>query len=225
MKTRRRRAVLVLIACQCVVRGVAGELPLVFSEDVAGLTERATSAVDALAAIDAELAERLSDELGAIDDRLPPAKRFILTQQTLDAACLLGVAINPESRVKVSAGPADHDLVPGKVKAYLVKVHNQAGVTAPLRVSSPQASAVDETPNKDSWLTISMHRGESLPYELTGALLEYRVVQLQTESVGDRSAVLAMDVGQGTADIGFRNDVLLTFRCGPPRVGHREPSR
>ena len=26
----------------------------------------------------------------------------------------------------------------------------------------------------------------------------------------------SMDVGQGTADIGFRNDTLLTFRCTPP---------
>ena len=193
--------------------GGAEELPLVFDEDIAGLNERVTPAVEALGEIDEQLAAYVSDALAAIDERLPAAKRHILTQQALDGACLLGVAINPESRVKVSAGSADHRLTPREARAYLVKVHNQAGVTAPLRVSSPQATKPDEASGDERWLAISMHSGRSLPDELTGALLEYRVVVLRTEAVGDRSAVVAMDVGQGTADIGFRNDVLLTFRC------------
>lgn len=49
------------------------------------------------------------------------------------------VSINPEARVKVSRGPASARLTQGGWTSFLVKVHNEAGVTARLRSASPQA--------------------------------------------------------------------------------------
>src|SRR5437899_6552088 len=53
-------------------------------------------------------------------------------QKILDPLCLLMVEINPESRVKVGRGAAEPELVEQGWRQFLVKVHNEAGVTAPL---------------------------------------------------------------------------------------------
>jgi hypothetical protein len=63
-------------------------------------------------------------------------------QQILDRHVLAVVQINPESRVKVEQGAARPELVQGGSRVFLVKVHNQAGVTAPLRVQSPNSGRV-----------------------------------------------------------------------------------
>src|SRR5215208_5393470 len=44
---------------------------------------------------------------------------------------LLDVTINPESRVSVLQGPAAPSLVEGGSRLFLVRIRNQAGVTAP----------------------------------------------------------------------------------------------
>jgi hypothetical protein len=60
-------------------------------------------------------------------------------QQILDKYCLFGVNINPESRVKVLQGPAKPELLEDGWRIFLVKVQNEAGVTAELQAVSPNA--------------------------------------------------------------------------------------
>src|SRR6185295_10922576 len=60
-------------------------------------------------------------------------------QRVLDKYCLLAVNINPESRVKVASGPAKPELIEKGWRQFLVKVHNESGVTAELRTVSPNA--------------------------------------------------------------------------------------
>src|SRR5438067_886982 len=60
-------------------------------------------------------------------------------QKALDRYCLLMVDITPESRVKVAPGPAKPELVEQGWRVFLVKVRNQAGVTARLQAVSPNA--------------------------------------------------------------------------------------
>ena len=50
---------------------------------------------------------------------------------------------------------------------------------------------------------------------LTGALHERRVVRLWSRNQGKRAAVLNVNAGQGTQDLGFRSDVLITFDIKP----------
>ena len=137
-------------------------------------------------------------------------------QEVLDRHCLAFANINPESRVKVAAGPAAHDLNEGGWRHYLVKVHNEAGVTGNLAVESAQAKSVANARAEeiaDLWLEASMFDARPLEKNLSGLKLEYRILQLYSRDAGKRSAVLAFNAGQGTQDLGFRADLTLTFDC------------
>lgn len=193
---------------------LAEALVVVAGDDDESLRESIDDALRSVADLDEPLARELSQRVLTEWNRGPdPRSRFAALQRALDSACMLEVHINPESRVKVASGPAAMWLKTGAWRTCLVKVHNMAGVTAPLRLSSPQAVHASQPDSREAWLEISMHSADGVAPELTGELIEYRVVKLRTDELGDRSAIIAMDVGQGTADIGFRNDVLLTFRC------------
>src|SRR5881394_461249 len=115
-------------------------------------------------------------------------------QRVLDRYCLFGVNINPESRVKVAPGPAKPELVEKGWRQFLVKVHNEAGVTAELRTVSPNALSLYEAgwggtpsdkvyrkrgdaaqPNPaELWLDLQMFGKQPLREQLSGLNLEYR---------------------------------------------------
>ena len=149
-------------------------------------------------------------------------------QKLLDPMCLLGVHINPESRVNVQEGPAPKELIEQGWRVFLVKVHNEAGVTAPLRCSSVNAASLHDSKNDaeppqtisrrdvvQRWLDVGMFDSQPLSKQLSGLALEYRIVELFSRDSGKREANLAFDVGQGTQDLGFRNEVNLLFDCHP----------
>ena len=50
---------------------------------------------------------------------------------------------------------------------------------------------------------------------LSGLGIEYLILQIYSRDAGQRSAVLAFNVGQGTQDIGFRNDIDVLFTAAP----------
>src|ERR1044071_3193002 len=64
------------------------------------------------------------------------AKGVADIQRVLDRHCILLVEINPESRVKVNPGPARPELQEQGWRTFLVRVTNEAGVTAPLAITS-----------------------------------------------------------------------------------------
>src|SRR5947209_8129542 len=148
-------------------------------------------------------------------------------QKVLDQRCLVGVDINPESRVKVARGPAPAQLVEQGWRVFLVKVHNEAGVTAELKAASPNAAPLytrssgspdpkptvklEDVPNR--WMDIQVFNGQPLVAKLSGLELEYRLVQIYSRDHGKREATLGFNVGQGTQDIGFRNEVAILFAC------------
>ena len=162
----------------------------------------------------------------AVKDEL---EATIAIQKVLDARCLAGVNINPESRVKVARGPAAAELVQQGWRVFLVKVHNEAGVTAKLRTSSPNAAPLyqrstgspdpkvsvklEDVP--DRWLDIQTFDAQPLNPTLSGLLLDYRIVQIYSRDAGKREAKISFDVGQGTQDLGFRNEINVLFECAP----------
>ena len=160
--------------------------------------------------------KQLSQALGQADAN----EAVAAVQQILDAQCLIGININPESRVKVKAGPAKRELVEQGWRSFLVKVNNLAGVTAELRASSPNSrphAGATQSQIVDRWLGLSVHNSQPLTKTLSGLALEYRIVQLYSRDAGKRDAKLSFDVGQGTQDLGFRNEVSLLFDCKPAR--------
>ncbi len=156
-------------------------------------------------------------------------------QALLDRYCLFGVNINPEMRVKVAQGTARPELTEKGWRQFLVKVHNQSGTTAPLVAVSPNAislftSGAANTPSDrayrkkgaaapgnaaDLWLDLQTFDKPPLSLALSGLALDYRIVQLYSRDAGKREAKVSFNVGQGTQDIGFRNDVDVLFDCQP----------
>ncbi|QEF99870.1 hypothetical protein Mal15_39370 [Stieleria maiorica] len=160
-----------------------------------------------------------------------PADVSRAIQSALDPLCLAAVHINAESRVKVVEGPVKKQLMQQGWRAFLVKVHNEAGITPELVVDSPNAAPVyqkgrgarqrprsdedlvDGSETEDRWLDLSMLNRSPLKKQLSGLNLEYRVVMLGSRDAGKREANIAFNVGQGTQDIGFRNSVAILFDC------------
>jgi hypothetical protein len=150
-------------------------------------------------------------------------------QSILDPLCVAAVNISPESRVKVSVGPAAKRLVQHGWTVFLVKVHNEAGVTAELRATSPNAlrpfvpssgrpdpsQTVQASEVQNRWLDMAIYNTQPLSKALSGLALEYRILQLYSRDAGKREAKLAFDVGQGTQDLGFRNEIDVLFDCRP----------
>ncbi|HUP82206.1 MAG TPA: hypothetical protein VM260_26875, partial [Pirellula sp.] len=163
----------------------------------------------------------LEESLKSDDD----AKLIAGVQTVLDKLCLLSVNINPESRVKVAPGLARPNLVEQGWTQFLVKVHNEAGVTAELKVSSPQAGNVYQTKYpepvdkisqreiRDRWCDVKMFNGRPLRDTLSGLELEYRVIQIYSRDLGKRAAIISFDVGQGTQDVGFRSETSIIFNA------------
>jgi hypothetical protein len=147
-------------------------------------------------------------------------------QAFFDARTLVKVHINPESRVKVTPGGARPLLVQNGWSIFLVRVHNEAGITAPLRINSPQNGPVylrsrgQHAPDekritvadvKDRWLALQSFDKQPLADKLSGLVLEYRIVGIYSRDAGQREAVLTFDAGQGTQDLGFRSELAMLF--------------
>lgn len=192
------------------------ELPLVEGAAIQPLLVKVGRLREALAYLGEPLPNNVLREIEAAELMEDGEAASLRIQAALDPLCVAGVMISPESRVKVAPGPAERDLVQQGWRQFLVKVQNGAGVTAPLRAASPQAIRLHNSPAKevrDRWLDMQMFDGRPLNARLSGAKLEYRVIQLYSRDAGKRSAVVSFNVGQGSQDIGFRNDVTLTFDC------------
>src|SRR5215471_6300542 len=149
----------------------------------------------------------------------------------LDPHVLLNVDINPESRVKVEEGAAKPELVEAGTRLFLVKVLNNGNVRAPLVVQSPNSGDVYIRSNgspappiqlspqesKERWATISLYQRAPMRQRLSGLALEYAILEIYSRDSGQRSAKISFNVGQGSQDIGFRNDVTLLFTALPAR--------
>jgi hypothetical protein len=204
-------------------------------DQVAFLQPFAVSARRVVLAL-AQLGQPLSaEDRGAFESALASSDpRDALRRATavLDRLSLATVTINPEARVSVQAGVAKPALVEAGTRVFLVKVINQAGITAPLKVTSPQsgrvsipawsnesdpARTISDKDIEDRWAEISFFDKPPIAENLSGVPLEYRVLEIYSRERGQRAAELKFDVGQGTADLAYRSDLPITFTASPSR--------
>ena len=185
--------------------------------------------VESLRFLGEPLSVELDAEIRSLRNNPEDAVVVKRLQELLDPLCLAVVAINPESRVKGAVGEVRKQLVEKGWRTFLIKVINEAGVTAPLRCSSPQSQRmvlpstsaaspemkITEAESARRWLEISIPVQEPMVESLSGLKVEYRIVQLYSRDEGMREATLAFDVGQGTQDLGFRSEVPVLFRALP----------
>jgi hypothetical protein len=221
---------LVLIAPQMTV---AAQSPQVAQVELQPLTAQVARLLEALDYLGAPIAAADRQALTQASNETDAARARRAIQDVLDRYCLLDVHINPESRVKVAQGQARAELVEHGWRTFLVKVRNEAGVTAQLKADSPQAlkpfsrgptgfSTNPRPPQRitarevrDRWLGLAMFDKPPLKAHLSGLELEYRIIQLYSRDAGKREAKISFNVGQGSQDIGFRNDTDILFTCRP----------
>lgn len=229
MRRTRNRAWILPLVLLASPPARGDDLPLVGGVPLQPLAAQAQRVADALEYLGQPLGEqdlaRLRDASMA-DDEAAGARAI---QEVLDRLALAGININPESRVKSQPGPAAPELAQHGWRVFLVKVHNEAGVTAPLRVASPNAAPMhrrstgrsDPEPSistadlRERWMDVSMFDDRPLNRGLSGLPVEYRLIQVYSRDTGPREAKLTFDVGQGTQDLGFRSDVDILFDSKP----------
>src|SRR5437762_8587948 len=145
---------------------------------------------------------RAIDDASSLKDEERAVERL---QSTLDKYVLAAVRINPESRVSADPGPARPELVEGGTRLFLVKVLNEAQVTAPLRVDSPNSGNVfvtsDGSPEpkpaltasdaRERWASISIYNKRPMPPRLSGLGVEYVILEIFSRDSGQRSAQIA----------------------------------
>ncbi|MDP7204885.1 MAG: CehA/McbA family metallohydrolase, partial [Pirellulaceae bacterium] len=207
--------------------GLPAAVPLVDNVELQPLKAQVQRIADALGFLGEPLSGRERRALERAYGRKDNLQAITEIQNVLDTRVLLSVHINPESRVKVARGTASAELNEQGWRVFLVKVHNEAGVTAELAGSSPNAAplyvrstgspdpkpTVTEQDIPDRWLDLQMFNNQPLEKELSGLEVEYRILQLYSRDRGKREAKFAFNVGQGSQDIGFRNESSILFRC------------
>ena len=124
------------------------------------------------------------------------------------APVLIQVAISPEARVKATATAGQRDLRQGEWSEFTIVIDNAAGITAPLVVESEQLLTSENDTARDRWLRLEIEPSGPL----SGAPRETRSLRLLSRDSGIRTAVLNINAGQGTQDLGFRSDVMLSLR-------------
>jgi hypothetical protein len=175
------------------------------------------------------LSQRDQDAINEAIATTDEAAAIAQLEQVLDKYALAIVDINPESRVRVQPGPAKPELVEAGSRIFLVKVINKAGVTARLETESANALSVyvqsdssAEPPKKvsltdvrDRWMGLELYDKNPMSERLSGLPLEYRILEIFSRDQGQRSAKISFSVGQGTQDIGFRNEMDVLFNALP----------
>ena len=210
------------------VRPVTGqESTVVVNVAAQPLKAQVRRVVEALDFLGQPLPADTKRKLQAALDHTDEVKSVAQVQAVLDPLCLANININAESRVKVLGGAVQKTLVEQGWTVFLVKVHNEAGITSRLAVSSPNAAPL-YTPSSgkpdpqlkilpkdvpDRWMDISTFDKRPLAPSLSGLAVEYRIVEVFSRDAGPREATIAFDVGQGTQDLGFRNSVPVLFEC------------
>jgi hypothetical protein len=117
---------------------LAEELPLVTKVEFQPFSAQVTRIMQSLDLLGEPLPAAEAAEIKRIIEAgSGGAAQIEQLQKLLDKHCLAGVEINPESRVKVQQGQAKAELMEQGWRAFLIKVHNEAGVTAVLAVDSP----------------------------------------------------------------------------------------
>ncbi len=200
------------------------DLPIVSATPAQPLREQVHSLVNVLQSLGSPVPQTVQQNLNLAMTENQDDVQTAGVQRALDVLCLYAVQINPESRVSVALGPAKPLLVQRDWRLFLVKIYNQAGVTAALHVSSP--NRIGEAGDaRDRWLDIKLYSqrdwvsyagNDPVPPRdqgLTGLPVEYRILQVYSRDAGIRQARVMFDVGQGTQDLGFRNEATTLFRC------------
>ena len=209
----------------------AQDLYTVDNADAQPLVASAIRLADALDVVGSQLSAEDAANIRAFADVEPSDEIAKSIQQILDPHVIAMVHISPEARVKIHSGLAAPTLIKNGWKSFLVKIHNEAGTNAELKWESPNAAPAvhrstgaprPKTENLISpgqlasrFLELSFYTRRPMTNRLSGANLEYAILQVYTSRTGKLEGQLGFNVGQGTQDLGSRNAISVLFDCRP----------
>jgi hypothetical protein len=208
-----------------------GQLPVISTVEAQPLIAQAVRLDEALAFVGNPLPADISQKLADLQKAKYDGETSIEIQKILDPFCLAFVQINPESRVKVQQGAATPLLMHEGWTSFLIKVHNEAHITAELTPESENAkpvlhrstsahrmkpeNAIQPGEIDNQFVEMAIYQGRPLKKNLSGLAVEYFILQIYTRQQGKREIKLGFNVGQGTQDIGFRNTIDILFDILP----------
>lgn len=187
-------------------------------------TAQATRLIDAMNFAGSPISDEDVAAINAASKIEDDSEAVNTLQRILNAYTLVDVQISPEARVKLHQGEAKPLLREQGWRAFLVRVHNEPRVTARLDVDSKNSGetmdfgregVISAEDVRERWLKVEMVDRKPLNPTLSGLALEYRIVTIFSRDAGDREGHIAFNIGQGTQDIGFRNDLNILFDCQP----------
>ena len=218
------------LLCYGALAGAADPLPPIEVEGqpLAANAQRVVQALDYLGA-------PLTEPMRASVRAAVAARDAGKLQELLDAQVVCVVPINPESRVRAERGPAKAVLQQAGYTPLLVKVINHGTSTARLNVTSAQAGPPyagvakgtmererqqhlrenENTGGAERFLDVSLFAAPPMTANLSGLEVEYVIALIYSSEAGKREATLAFDIGQGTQDLGFREEVPVLFEVRP----------
>lgn len=126
---------------------------------------------------------------------------------------LLRVHVNPESRVKLSVVTQPETLVQHRTNRFLVAIHNESRIRAPLRIRARDRTNLSSL--EASWCAVRLVDNLVSSSMLSGAEHEWKLIEVRCSEVGHREVLLEADAGQGTQDLGFRAAADLLIECVP----------
>ncbi|MBA3314842.1 MAG: CehA/McbA family metallohydrolase [Planctomycetaceae bacterium] len=205
----------IVLSVLCSAALAQEQFPRVETVERQPLLSQVTRLDEALQAIgsplDAEVHAALERLKSLADDKAVAAE----VQTLLDPLCLVAIDLSGETP-KVTGPGKTSELFAEGWRAFLVKVVNPEGATGGLRIDSPNAAPVPRSPAdavESRWLGLESYEGQPLRTKLSGLPLEYRIVQLYSRDVGERSATLTAavvesdeqkDAPSGSADLKFK---------------------
>src|SRR5215470_5954401 len=68
---------------------------------------------------------------------------------------------------------------------------------------------------RDRWIDLDFYDKDPMSPRLSGLPLEFRILAIYSRDAGQRSAAISFNVGQGSQDIGFRNEMTVLFTALP----------
>ena len=151
-------------------------------------------------------------------------RQSVHTGNLRDAAeplTILKVQINPESRVKLAPVTLPESFVQHRTQRFLIEIHNEARIQAPLRIRAFDQSRGDRQPAE--WCDVRLIENLVSSSVLSGEETEWKLLELRSNLAGRREVRFEADVGQETQDLGFRatTDVLLKVECSGLSAGTR----
>ena len=165
--------------------------------------------------------DRVSGDAGAVfeeadlqdGERAPQTLRKLTThgatRQADDPLVAFQIDINPEARVKLRKRTPPQRLVRQQTQRFRVEVHNEAGLTAPLRLRAFDRSQPGE--QEAGWFYVGFVENAKSTAVLSGGRTEWKLIELRCDEAGTRTVRLAADAGTGTQDLGFRAEVDLVI--------------